>query len=158
MWGGSGHRNPPLIKKLFWIDTCWQRGNLLSSIKGHWIYQPYSKERPMSRYTWATQNKCSVFVAACCCWFGLVLVIMVWGFGVFFCFSFFLFSLSLLSYWSFAHVLWFLFLFFFVLCICGEKEIKQSGEVGGSRTSWRREGRMIKIYCIEKINWNKNSK
>lgn len=40
--------SPTLTKKLFAINTCWERGTLFSPMECPWVYQPHSREGPCS--------------------------------------------------------------------------------------------------------------
>lgn len=61
--GGSGHRVPPLSKKLSAItDTHQQRENQFSPIESHWVYHiPYTRTGPMPSSSYLTQNKLYIF-------------------------------------------------------------------------------------------------
>lgn len=45
----SGHKVPPLTKKLFVINTCSERENQLPPTECHWLYQPHSRAGLMQR-------------------------------------------------------------------------------------------------------------
>lgn len=52
---GSGHKVPPQIKKLFAVDTHWEKEKILSGvILG---IQPHPREGHMVRNSWPTKNK-----------------------------------------------------------------------------------------------------
>lgn len=54
--GGSGYV-PPLTKKLFVIDICWQRESWFSLMGCHWSYKPHSRADSMTKSRWPTQSR-----------------------------------------------------------------------------------------------------
>lgn len=90
--GGTGHRVPPLVKKLFARDSFWKRESQFSLMAWHWVYQPHSRRRPVPRSSWPPQNRPNVFVCFLLFHFVLLLAVLFhWCFVSIFIFVFLLF-------------------------------------------------------------------
>lgn len=59
---GSGHELLSLNKKLFPITIYFQRKNLFSPVKSHWVYRPHFRPGRTPRHRWSTQNGLCIFV------------------------------------------------------------------------------------------------
>lgn len=54
---GSGYKIPPLTKKLFAIDSHWEREIQFSSVAFHWVFQAHSKAGVMLKVRESTQAR-----------------------------------------------------------------------------------------------------
>lgn len=65
------------------MDTGWEREDLFSLKACHWVYQPHSRECPVTRSSWPTQSGLCILRA----------FVLLWGLfclTVFLCFDFLL--------------------------------------------------------------------
>ena len=91
MWRkGSGYIVSPLNKKLFAVDSCWERENQFSPVEWSWVYQPHSRAGLMLRSRWPIRMD-SMFVC-----------LFVHDFVVFFA----LFSCFYLMYYERKNINW----------------------------------------------------
>lgn len=60
--GGSGHELLSLNNKLFPITIYFQRKNLFSPVKSHWVYRPHFRPGRTPRHRRSTQNGLGIFV------------------------------------------------------------------------------------------------
>ena len=90
----NAHKVSLLIKKLFAIDTFWERKDRCSLVRCHWVCQAHSRDGPVSKSRYPTQNRLHVLFV--CFLFCFVLLCFVWVFFSLVC----LVQLGVLRVWD----------------------------------------------------------